>query len=107
MVNIGPQWKGDLSAHFIADVSQPRHEAKALAARLIRATAYAMKGGAKDVSFRVPADPLIASVQSASLLRLAQELQPETLHLERWLDDIGAVCEYLQRRYPELPVLEC
>ena len=36
MVNIGPQWKGDLSAHFIADVSQPRHEAKALAARLIR-----------------------------------------------------------------------
>lgn len=27
--------------------------------------------------------------------------------LERWLDDIGAVCEYLQRRYPELPVLEC
>lgn len=78
MVNIGPQWKGDLSAHFIADVSQPRHEAKALAARLIRATAYAMKGGAKDVSFRVPADPLIASVQSASLLRLAQELQPET-----------------------------
>lgn len=28
MVNIGPQWKGDLSAHFIADVSQPRHEAK-------------------------------------------------------------------------------
>ena len=85
MVNIGPQWKGDLSAHFIADVSQPRHEAKALAARLIRATAYAMKGGAKDVSFRVPADPLIASVQSASLLRLAQQLQPETLHIDpKW-----------------------
>ena len=62
MVNIGPQWKGDLSAHFIADVSQPRH-----------------------VSFRVPADPLIASVQSASLLRLAQELQPETLHIDpKW-----------------------
>lgn len=80
MVNVGPQWKGDLNAHFIADMSQPRHEAKALAAKLIRATAYAMKGGAQDVSFKVPADPVIASVQAASLLRLAQELQPETLH---------------------------
>lgn len=86
MVNVGPQWKdADLNAHFIADMSQPRHEAKAFAAKLIRATAYAMKGGAQDVSFRIPADPLIASVQSASLLRLAQELQPETLHIDpKW-----------------------
>lgn len=85
MVNIGPQWKGDLNAHFIADVSQPRYEANVLAARLIRATAYAMKDGARDVSFKVPADPLIASVQAASLLRLAQELHPETLHIRaKW-----------------------
>ena len=85
MVTTAPKGKGDLSPFSTGEVTRPRHEAKALAARLIRATAYAMKGGAKDVSFRVPADPLIASVQSASLLRLAQELQPETLHIDpKW-----------------------
>lgn len=35
------------------------------------------------------------------------DLADHCWELERWLDDIGTVCEYLQRLHPELPVLEC
>lgn len=80
MVNIGPQYRNiDLNAMFIADVSQPRRQAKVLAGELLRAAAHAIQGGSREFSFRVPADPAIAGVQAASLIRLAQEIHPITV----------------------------
>lgn len=84
MVNIGPQYRDiDLNAMFIADVDQPRRQAKVLAGELLRAAAHAIQGGNNTFAFRVPADPAIASVQAASLIRLAQEINPITVRPAR------------------------
>lgn len=70
-----------------------------------------------DISWFTEGDPQTAlsfymEPSGSSYWQFTDPDQPSDLanhcgELERWLDDIGAVCEYLQRRYPELPVLEC
>ncbi|KFI55260.1 hypothetical protein [Bifidobacterium callitrichos] len=75
----------DVKAMFIGDVQQQRRDARRLAGSLLRAAAHAITAGADTFTFHVPADPLAASVQAASMLQLAQQLSPITRNADpKW-----------------------
>lgn len=60
------------------DVTRPRIRAQALAGRLLRAAARAMQSGDAHMSLAldIPGDAQQAAVTGASLLRLAQTIDP-------------------------------
>lgn len=78
----------EVRAMFVGDVTQPRRDARKLAGSMLRAAAHAITAGTESFAFRVPADPLAASVQAASLIRLAQDIDPVTVRTSpRWEKD--------------------
>lgn len=75
----------EVEALFVGDVTQPRRDARRLAGSLLRAAAHAITAGTDTFTFHIPADPLAASVQAASMLQLAQRLSPITRNTDpKW-----------------------
>lgn len=86
--HLAPRTASEMTALFVADISQPRREARRLAGSMLRAAAHAITAGSDTFAFRVPADPLAASVQAASLIRLAQDIDPVTIRTSpKWEKD--------------------
>ncbi|KFI51456.1 hypothetical protein [Bifidobacterium callitrichos] len=80
----------EVKAMFVGDVTQPRRDARKLAGSMLRAAAHAITAGTETFTFRVPADPLAASVQAASLVRLAQDIDPVIMRTSpQWERDEG------------------
>lgn len=60
-----------------ADVSQPRKDAQRLAGRLLRAAAHSMQSGHDStLTLHIPAHPVDAAITGASLLIIAQQIDP-------------------------------
>lgn len=85
-----PRAADEMTALFIGDVRQPRRDARRLAGAMLRAAAHAIMAGTDTFTFKVPGDPLAASVQAASLIRLAQEINLITIRTSpQWDRDEG------------------
>ncbi|PLS32105.1 hypothetical protein Uis1B_0198 [Bifidobacterium margollesii] len=69
-----------------ADVTREREAARQIAGRILRAAAHSMQQGQpQPLTLRLPADSQTAAITGASLLLLAQQIDPAAAHVgQRW-----------------------